>query len=290
MDGGKHTLSVAFINDYSDEKTKPSGNCTWSTSSWSARWTCWPRSCRGLIGSTSSASRARRSRVRQAAGECLRPLVDRAFRRPATDEEIARFAGLVEFAVAQGERYERGLQVALSAVLVSPHFCSASSGTRIPTIRTWPMSCGSMSWPRGSRTSCGAACRTRSCSTLAAKGSSSGRKRAARSKCGACWPTRRRGRWWRTSAGSGCNLRSLDEITPDPEQFPEFDEPAARRHAPRDGAVLRRRDARGPQHPGLPRRRLHVPQRAAGAALRHRRRRGRRVSAGVAERRAAGGV
>ena len=42
--------------------------------------------------------------------------------------------------------------------------------------------------------------------------------------------------------------------------------------APRDGAVRRAHHPRGPQHPRLHRRPILVPQRAAGAALRHRRR------------------
>ncbi|HEX5105366.1 MAG TPA: DUF1592 domain-containing protein [Pirellulaceae bacterium] len=60
--------------------------------------------------------------VLDAAKTNLRPLIDRAFRRPATDEEVERFAGLVKNAVEQGDSFEQGMQVGLIGVLVSPHF------------------------------------------------------------------------------------------------------------------------------------------------------------------------
>ena len=60
--------------------------------------------------------------ARDAARGCLKPLMSRAFRRPATDDEVNRLAKLVEEAVAAGDSFEQGMQVALTAVLVSPHF------------------------------------------------------------------------------------------------------------------------------------------------------------------------
>jgi hypothetical protein len=60
--------------------------------------------------------------VLDAAKTNLRPLMNRAFRRPATDEEVERFAGLVDAAVKQGDTFEQGMQVGLIGVLVSPHF------------------------------------------------------------------------------------------------------------------------------------------------------------------------
>lgn len=61
--------------------------------------------------------------VRQAASQVLRAILYRAFRRPVTDAEVDRFAGLVEKTVTEDkEPYEYGLYVALQAVLVSPDF------------------------------------------------------------------------------------------------------------------------------------------------------------------------
>lgn len=60
--------------------------------------------------------------VEQSARECLRPLMRRAFRGPVTDEELEPYAKLVSIATERGESYYRGLQIAISAVLVSPRF------------------------------------------------------------------------------------------------------------------------------------------------------------------------
>lgn len=61
--------------------------------------------------------------VRQAASQVLRPILYRAFRRPVTDAEVDRFAGLVERTVTDDkETYEYGLYLAVQAILVSPDF------------------------------------------------------------------------------------------------------------------------------------------------------------------------
>lgn len=58
--------------------------------------------------------------------ECARKIVrgvaGRAFRRPVTDGEVERLARYVEMAEEQGDSFERGIQLALQAILVSPHF------------------------------------------------------------------------------------------------------------------------------------------------------------------------
>ena len=45
-----------------------------------------------------------------------------AFRRPATSDEVDRLVKFVDLAQKQGDNFERGVQLALQAVLVSPHF------------------------------------------------------------------------------------------------------------------------------------------------------------------------
>lgn len=52
----------------------------------------------------------------------LRNLVLRAYRRPATEQEMKRLRRLVASAQSDGEPLERGIQLALQAVLASPHF------------------------------------------------------------------------------------------------------------------------------------------------------------------------
>lgn len=60
--------------------------------------------------------------LEEAARECLGPLMARAFRRPVDDQEVDRHVQLVRYVVERGNTFERGIQVALQAILVSPHF------------------------------------------------------------------------------------------------------------------------------------------------------------------------
>jgi hypothetical protein len=60
--------------------------------------------------------------TKQAAERVLRRLASRAFRRPATNEEVARFVGLAESAIQEGDSFEESIQYAMQAILCSPHF------------------------------------------------------------------------------------------------------------------------------------------------------------------------
>ncbi len=66
-------------------------------------------------------------------------------------------------------------------------------------------------------------------------------------------------------------LRNAQELHARPQAVPAVRRVAAVGDAQGDGAVLRGDHPRGPQHPRPDRRRLHLPQRTAGPALRHRR-------------------
>jgi hypothetical protein len=54
--------------------------------------------------------------------EVLTRFVSKAYRRPATTDEIDRLAKLVENVEKRGEKWEAGIQLAMQAVLVSPKF------------------------------------------------------------------------------------------------------------------------------------------------------------------------
>ena len=56
------------------------------------------------------------------AREIIRRFATRAYRRPAQAGEIDRLVRFVPAALKQGDTFERGVQLALEAVLVSPHF------------------------------------------------------------------------------------------------------------------------------------------------------------------------
>ena len=54
--------------------------------------------------------------------EILRTFASKAFRRPATQAEVDRLVSLVKLVQDEGGSFERGIQLAVQAVLVSPHF------------------------------------------------------------------------------------------------------------------------------------------------------------------------
>jgi len=60
--------------------------------------------------------------VRQSAREILHKLATRAFRRPVTNDELQKYVTLVELTMNRKESFEQGIQVAMQAILVSPHF------------------------------------------------------------------------------------------------------------------------------------------------------------------------
>jgi Protein of unknown function (DUF1592)/Protein of unknown function (DUF1588)/Protein of unknown function (DUF1585)/Protein of unknown function (DUF1587)/Protein of unknown function (DUF1595) len=61
---------------------------------------------------------------------------DRAFRRPATHEEISRLLGVVLSAEKDGEPSDSALQLAMRAVLVSPHFLFLGNHTTDNSVST----------------------------------------------------------------------------------------------------------------------------------------------------------
>ena len=59
---------------------------------------------------------------RRCAGKILKRFASHAFRRAASAEEVERLTKFVEQVVDDGASFERGIQLAVEAVLVSPHF------------------------------------------------------------------------------------------------------------------------------------------------------------------------
>jgi PAS domain-containing protein len=117
---GKREISAAFTNDYYKPEKKEDRNLY-------VRYI----EIEGPIGIPEEVRESRPLiravpgdgvSVADAARENLQDFLPRAFRRPVTDEEIAKYAGLVEMAVEHEEPFEGGMRLALQAVLVSPEF------------------------------------------------------------------------------------------------------------------------------------------------------------------------
>ena len=58
----------------------------------------------------------------ECARKILAPLATRAYRRPATDQEVSKLSHFVELAGKQGDPFEQGIALAIQAMLVSPQF------------------------------------------------------------------------------------------------------------------------------------------------------------------------
>jgi hypothetical protein len=123
---GRHELSMAFLNDFYDEKAKDKSQRDRNliirdieiVGPIDVEPTDLPAAHKQLLAVLPSAEKT----VAQAARENLTPFLRRAFRRPTTDAEIDKYIGFVEQAVKNGEPFAFGMQVAVTAVLVSPHF------------------------------------------------------------------------------------------------------------------------------------------------------------------------
>lgn len=117
---GRQAVSVTFINDYYKPEAKEDRNLYVRSIAMEGPLTPpdLPESHTRLIRSAPSEAVT----VEAAARENLAAFLPRAFRRPVTDDEVAPYIGFVEQAVERGDSFERGMEAAVQAALVSPHF------------------------------------------------------------------------------------------------------------------------------------------------------------------------
>ena len=121
---GRHTVSLAFLNDYyapDDPDPKKRGDRNLMVRSLEVSGNLpvgLPASHRKLIVRQPKKD----DDWRAAARETLHPFLQRAYRRAVRDGEVERLVNLVELVHADGEPFERGIQVAVEAVLVNPQF------------------------------------------------------------------------------------------------------------------------------------------------------------------------
>ncbi len=120
---GRRRIEAAFVNDYYQPQAK---NPRDRDRNLAVRFielqgptnAAPPEVHRRLVVATPSESKT----VAEASREILARLLPRAFRRRVEKAEVDRYVRLIEYAVERGDSFERGVQVALQAVLVSPHF------------------------------------------------------------------------------------------------------------------------------------------------------------------------
>jgi hypothetical protein len=130
LTAGEHVLAIQFTNEYTDPKPKddlsrdralvvskfevdgPLGPLPFEAMPLAHRqiFVAWPKTL------ASADDRA------DAAHKVIRHFANRAFRRPVKDDEVDRLMQLWSIADKDAQSFEESIQLALEAVLVSPHF------------------------------------------------------------------------------------------------------------------------------------------------------------------------
>lgn len=127
LDAGEHVLAAAFTNDFFD-KNNPDPKqrdrnlaVGWIEVEGPLQEPAIPQAQRTWFLQRPPA-KAKPEARQKLARELLVPFASRAWRRPVKPEEVEKLVKLVELAVTEGESWERGLQLAVEAVLCSPGF------------------------------------------------------------------------------------------------------------------------------------------------------------------------
>ena len=126
LKGGSRRLSVAFLNDYyqpsePDPKQRDRNLIIESIEVEGPLYTSGdplPESHRRILFTTPRNA----SDVSRASRAIIERFASRAYRRPVGGSEITKLLKLVELAQQKGDSFERGIQLAVQAMLVSPQF------------------------------------------------------------------------------------------------------------------------------------------------------------------------
>ena len=201
----------------------------------------------------------------------LQRLARRAYRRPVTAADIDPLLDLFAMGRTDGERFEDGIEMALSGVLISPSFLFRAP--RAPENgepgSAYPLSDIDLA----SRLSffLWSSIPDEELLDLAEHGRL-GDPPVFASQLARMLADPKSTALVKNFGGQWLHLRNVADWTPDPVRFADFDDSLRYAFERETAALSRPPDPRGPQRPGADRRRLHVPERAPGRLLRHRRR------------------
>lgn len=221
---GRHTVAVAFINDYyqpdDPDESQRDRNFAVDWLALQGPQRLGPRRLPAthtrLIVATPS--EPTEESWRAAAAAVIEPFGRRCWRRPLSEAELERLVGLACSVRERGETFERGIQLAVQAMLASPHFLfrvelDPSEGNRLGD---WELASrlsyflwGSL--PDEALFAAAAAGRLRSPDQLAAQA-----RRMLRDDKAVALTESFATQW--------LQLRRLEEIVPDAARFPSFDE------------------------------------------------------------------
>lgn len=122
---GERRVAAAFINDFYDPKNKDENRRDRNLIIMSL-------TIQGPLDRDGQVDVGKQRRIllaepgkggpQEAARKIFSLLARRAYRRPVTMAEVNRLVGFVDLALKQGESFEKGVELAVQAMLLSPHF------------------------------------------------------------------------------------------------------------------------------------------------------------------------
>lgn len=115
MKAGKHRIAASFINDFY-QPNRGDRNL------YIGPFHVQPPVSRKQLDRVIIASPGDGLSEDEAIARVMRAFINKAFRRPATDDEVQTYAGVARMALDEGESYEQSIQYAVQAVLISPSF------------------------------------------------------------------------------------------------------------------------------------------------------------------------
>ena len=125
LNPGEHKIEAAFINDYYNPKAKDRSQRDRNmyvrqleVLPTEVSLDQLPESHRRIVLITPD----KQNPPKACAEKILKRFIGQAFRRPATAEEVEKFTSLALMAISRGDTFEQGIQVAVTGILVSPHF------------------------------------------------------------------------------------------------------------------------------------------------------------------------
>ena len=223
---GKRSIAIGFTNDFYDSQTRADRNLRLHhvrlegierRSSVIASHLK-PKSHDHLIFVTPD----RNLSAESATGKVLSRFASRAFRRPATSGEIRRLSMLAQQVRREGGSFEESIQVAMQAVLVSPHFIfrvehpnPPSSGGPMPPITQYELASRLSYFLWSSMPD-------DELLMLAHRGQLRDRSVLLR-KVASMLRDKRSSRFVRNFAGQWLQLRNLDNVEMDPRLYVGFD-------------------------------------------------------------------
>ena len=212
--------------------------------------------------------------------ECARTnlahLARLAYRRPVAPAEVERVANLVASAQKEGMTFDQSMRIGLEAILVSPNFLfrierdpRPEDPAAIHPVNEYELASRLSyflwsSMPDERLLDLAGQNQLREPAVLKAEVT----RMLADPKSNALVDN---------FAGQWLELRNLDSIRPDPDEFPQFNAQLRKAMYTETEMFVKSDRAGRPQHSRFPGRPLHVLERAAGEILRHSGRDGRRV-------------